>query len=101
MKRTRKEVKSAISFLTCRGDKAVFMAHSLRIEFPVGYYHFMNRSYSRRNISLTKKVANGFSTRVATIRGYGRWRFTLRKYEEEPNKLTADLTLFSAITRSS
>ena len=30
------------------------MAHSLRIEFPVGYYHFMNRSQSRRNIFLDK-----------------------------------------------
>ena len=46
------------------------MAQSLRIEYPVGYCHFMNRSHSRRNIFLDKKVANGFSTCVPTIRGY-------------------------------
>jgi hypothetical protein len=28
------------------------VAHSLRIEYPVGYCHFMNRSHSRGNILL-------------------------------------------------
>ena len=36
------------------------MAHSLRIEFPVGYYHFMNRSHSRRNIFFDKKSRKRF-----------------------------------------
>jgi hypothetical protein len=36
-------------------DEAIFMAHSLRIEYPVDYYHFMNRSHSRGNIFLDNK----------------------------------------------
>jgi hypothetical protein len=31
------------------------MAHSLRIEYPVDYCHFMNRSHSRGNIFLDNK----------------------------------------------
>ena len=31
------------------------MAHSLCIEWPVGYCHFMNRSHSRGNIFLDNK----------------------------------------------
>ena len=33
--------------MSYKGDEAVFMVHSLRIEYPVGYCHFINRSHSR------------------------------------------------------
>jgi len=36
--------------MSCKCDEAVFMAHSLRIEYPVGYCHFMNRIHSRGNV---------------------------------------------------
>ena len=36
------------------------MAHSLRIEHPVGYCHFMNRSHSRGNIFLDNKCHKRF-----------------------------------------
>ena len=36
------------------------MAHSMRIEFPVGYCHFMNRSHSRGNIFLDNKCHKRF-----------------------------------------
>ncbi len=41
--------------MSCRGDEAVSMAHSLCIEYPAGYCHFMNRSHSRGNIFLDNK----------------------------------------------
>ena len=36
------------------------MAHSLRIEYPVGYCHFMNRSHFRGNIFLDNKRRKRF-----------------------------------------
>ena len=46
--------------MSCKGDEAVFMAHLLRIEYPVGYCHFMNRSHSRGNIFLDNKRRKRF-----------------------------------------
>ena len=36
------------------------MAHSLHVEYPVGYCHLMNRSHSRGNIFLDNKCHKRF-----------------------------------------
>ena len=41
--------------MSYKRDEAIFMAHSLRIEYPVDYCHFTNRSHSRGNIFLDNK----------------------------------------------
>ena len=53
------------------------MAHSMRIEFPMGHCHFMNRSHSRENIFLDNKCHKRFIDLGSDNLGYRRWRLML------------------------